>query len=127
MANSFFAKLQQGLSKTRDNIAKGMDSVFYGSSNIDEDFYEELEETLIMGDIGINATSKIMDELRRGVTKWEGIGAYTNEDSHVIVTVISKYEEAHLREIIAGIDPGAFMVITDNIRVAGNFEKRFTE
>lgn len=67
MANSFFAKLQQGLSKTRDNIAKGMDSVFYGSSNIDEDFYEELEETLIMGDIGINATSKIMDELRSQV------------------------------------------------------------
>ena len=67
MANGFFSKLQQGLSKTRDNIAKGIDNVFNGYSNIDEDFYEELEETLIMGDIGINATSKIMDELRAQV------------------------------------------------------------
>ncbi len=67
MANGFFSKLQQGLSKTRDNIAKGIDNVFSGYSNIDEDFYEELEETLIMGDIGINATSKIMDELRSQV------------------------------------------------------------
>ncbi|WP_029233589.1 signal recognition particle-docking protein FtsY [Butyrivibrio sp. VCB2006] len=67
MANGFFSKLQQGLSKTRDNIAKGIDNVFSGYSNIDDDFYEELEETLIMGDIGINATSKIMDELRAQV------------------------------------------------------------
>ena len=67
MANGFFSKLQQGLSKTRDSIAKGIDNVFSGYSNIDEDFYEELEETLIMGDIGINATSKIMDELRAQV------------------------------------------------------------
>ncbi|MBQ3797558.1 MAG: signal recognition particle-docking protein FtsY [Butyrivibrio sp.] len=67
MANNFFARLQEGLSKTRENIAKGIDNVFNGFSSIDDDFYEELEETLIMGDIGINATSKIMDELRRQV------------------------------------------------------------
>ncbi len=67
MANNFFARLQEGLSKTRENIAKGIDNVFNGFSSIDDDFYEELEETLIMGDIGINATSKIMDELRSQV------------------------------------------------------------
>lgn len=67
MANGFFAKLQQGLSKTRENIARGIDNVFSGFSNIDEDFYEELEETLIMGDIGIDATSKIIDKLRNQV------------------------------------------------------------
>ena len=67
MANGFFAKLQQGLSKTRENIAKGIDNVFNGFSNIDDDFYEELEETLIMGDIGIDATSKIIDCLRKQV------------------------------------------------------------
>jgi fused signal recognition particle receptor len=66
MAN-FFTRLQEGLSKTRDNIAKGIDNVFSGFSNIDDDFYEELEETLIMGDIGVNATSKIMDKLREQV------------------------------------------------------------
>ena len=69
----------------------------------------------------------IMTELNRGVTTWEGEGAYTGEDSHVLVTVISKYEEAHLREIIARIDPNAFMIITDHARVAGNFQKRFVD
>lgn len=63
----FFSKLTQGLTKTRDNIVKGIDAVIYGASNIDEDFYEEIEETLIMGDIGVNATSKIMDTLRKQV------------------------------------------------------------
>lgn len=49
----FFGKLVAGLSKTRANIVSGIDSIFSGFSNIDEDFYEELEETLIMGDLGI--------------------------------------------------------------------------
>lgn len=63
----FFGRLVAGLSKTRDNIVAGMDSIFSGFSSIDEDFYEELEETLIMGDIGINTTMSIMEELRRKV------------------------------------------------------------
>ena len=71
--------------------------------------------------------SAILNEVNRGVTTWEGIGAYTQSDTHVIVTVISKYEEPHLREVIARIDPDAFMIITDNTRVAGYFQKRFTE
>ena len=60
----FFSKLVSGLTKTRDSIKAGIDSVFSGFSSIDEDFYEELEEILIMADIGVNTTSKIMDELR---------------------------------------------------------------
>lgn len=69
----------------------------------------------------------ILHELNRGVTTWEGEGAYTQKGAHVLVTVISKYEEHHLREIIARIDPDAFMIINDNARVAGYFQKRFTE
>ena len=64
---SFFGRLKDGLSKTRDNIVRGIDSVFSGFSNIDEDFYEELEEILIMGDIGVNATGEILDKLRMQV------------------------------------------------------------
>ncbi|MBQ8246826.1 MAG: signal recognition particle-docking protein FtsY [Lachnospiraceae bacterium] len=63
----FFSRLKQGLSKTRNNIVHGMDSVFKGYSRIDEDFYEELEEVLIMGDIGVNATGEIMERLRKQV------------------------------------------------------------
>ena len=63
----FFGKLVAGLSKTRANIVSGIDSIFSGFSNIDEDFYEELEETLIMGDLGINTTMASMDSLRAKV------------------------------------------------------------
>ena len=63
----FFARLKAGLTKTRDNIVHGIDSVFKGFSAIDEDFYEELEEILIMGDIGINATSDIIERLKAQV------------------------------------------------------------
>lgn len=63
----FFTRLKAGLSKTRDNIVYGIDGVFNGFSNIDEDFYEELEEILIMGDIGIHATDEIIGKLRQQV------------------------------------------------------------
>lgn len=61
----FFARLKSGLTKTRDNIVSGIDAVFHGASEIDEDFYEELEETLIMGDIGVNATNDIMERMKK--------------------------------------------------------------
>lgn len=60
----FFGRLKEGLTKTRNNIVHGIDAVFGGFSNIDEDFYEELEEILIMGDIGVKATGEILDKLR---------------------------------------------------------------
>ncbi len=63
----FFDRLKQGLTKTRDNIVSGIDAVFHGFSEIDDDFYEELEEILIMGDIGINATTDIIERLKKSV------------------------------------------------------------
>ncbi|MBR3825168.1 MAG: signal recognition particle-docking protein FtsY [Lachnospiraceae bacterium] len=63
----FFGRLKAGLTKTRENIVRGIDSVFSGFSAIDEDFYEELEEILIMGDIGVNATTDIINRLRTQV------------------------------------------------------------
>ena len=65
----FFSRLKEGLAKTRDNIVAGIDAVFYWSSEIDGDFCEELEETLIMGDIGVNATNDIMERMKEEVKK----------------------------------------------------------
>lgn len=65
----FFKRLVSGLTKTRDNIVAGFDSIFKGYSSIDEDFYEELEEILIMGDIGINATTSILENLKKQVAE----------------------------------------------------------
>lgn len=63
----FFSRLVSGLTKTRDNIVSGIDAVFGGFSQIDEDFYEEIEEILIMGDIGVSATENILESLKQKV------------------------------------------------------------
>ena len=63
----FFSKLVKGLTKTRDNIVSGIDNIFSGFSSINDDFYEEIEETLIMGDLGIHATEKIIENLKEKV------------------------------------------------------------
>ena len=63
----FFSKLVEGLTKTRDAVVSGLENVFLGYNAIDEDFYEELEEILIMGDIGVKASTDIIEELKRKV------------------------------------------------------------
>lgn len=64
---NFFKRLASGLSKTRKNISSGINSLFSMYPVIDDDFYEELEETLVMADIGVKATSDIISELRTKV------------------------------------------------------------
>ena len=72
----FFKRLVAGLAKTRDNVVSGMDAIFSGFSKIDEDFYEELEETLIMGDLGVATTEKSLtvcgnrSRNRRSMSRW---------------------------------------------------------
>ena len=66
---SFWQRLIKGLTKTRDNFIKQVDYIFNGFTNIDEDFYEDLEEVLIMGDIGVRTTETILDDLRDAVKK----------------------------------------------------------
>lgn len=63
----FFSKLVEGLTKTRDAVVSGLENVFLGYNAIDEDFYEELEEILIMGDIGVKASTDIIEELKERV------------------------------------------------------------
>lgn len=63
----FFGRLFSGLSKTRQSIARGLDSLFSGFSKLDDDFYEELEEILIMGDMGVETTMNIIEGLQEKV------------------------------------------------------------
>ena len=65
----FFERLKNGLAKTRNNIVSSIDSIFGAFSSIDEEFYEELEEILIMGDIGVRATEQIIEQLKSEVKK----------------------------------------------------------
>lgn len=63
----FFKRLKKGLSKTRESFVSGVDSLFHGASELDDDFYEELEELFVMGDIGIHTTMQIIEELKEKV------------------------------------------------------------
>lgn len=63
----FFKRLVSGLNKTRENIVAGLDNIFSGFSNINDDFYEELEETLIMGDLGVHTVDTIIENLKEKV------------------------------------------------------------
>ena len=70
---------------------------------------------------------KIMDEMHRGVTKWEGVGAYTNDETNVMVTMISKYEIHQMKQLVKSIDPKAFVILDEGCNVVnGNYEKRLT-
>lgn len=71
---------------------------------------------------GISET--IMGELHRGVTEWQGDGAYTHENEHILVTIISKYEMISLRRIVIEADPHAFITYDRISGIDGNFQKR---
>ena len=63
----FFARLKEGLTKTRKSLSSGLNSIFSGFSHIDDDFYEELEEVMIMSDLGVRATDEILEKLKQQV------------------------------------------------------------
>ena len=60
----FFDKIKQGLSKTREALSRTLDTVFTGRTELDDEFYEDLEETLVMADLGMDTVLKVVDELR---------------------------------------------------------------
>ena len=66
----------------------------------------------------------IMSQTGRGVTDWDGEGAYTKEDSKILFVMINKYEVPQIKHIVKEIDPNAFMIFTEGCSVEGNFEKR---
>lgn len=66
----------------------------------------------------------VLEEMGRGVTTWEGTGEYTQENSHILYIMISKYEVEQLKEIIHRVDPNAFIILNEGSMVVGNFEKR---
>lgn len=67
----FFDKLKKGLSKTRENITNKIEKLIIGYADIDDDLLDELEEILIMADVGVNTTDKLMEAVRKGIKKKE--------------------------------------------------------
>lgn len=67
---------------------------------------------------------EVFQELGRGITKWSALGAYTYDRSHVLYILLSKYEVNHLKTIIHKHDPGAFVVVNEDVSVDGNYLKK---
>lgn len=63
----FFSRLVAGLEKTRKAVVYGLDDLFNGPGEVDDEFFDELEEILITGDVGVRATEEILEELREAV------------------------------------------------------------
>ena len=63
----FFDKIKPGLSKTRDALSNTLGAVFTGFSEIDDDFYDELEESLILADLGVETATKAVERLRKAI------------------------------------------------------------
>ena len=72
----------------------------------------------------LGISKAIMEQMGRGVTNWDGEGAYTNKTSYILFVLISKYEVGQIKKIVHSIDPNAFMIFTEGCSVEGNFEKR---
>ena len=68
--------------------------------------------------------TQIMEKTGRGVTKWIGRGAYTGEKEDILLTMVNKYEQAELLELLHELDPSAFLLLEEGVQVEGNFQRR---
>ena len=91
---------------------------------VDKIHYQNINTTAMIFTKENDIDKRIMSEIGRGVTLWHGYGAYTGEDTLILVTVISKYEIGQLRKIVNESDEKAFIIFNEGMNVVGNFEKR---
>lgn len=68
----------------------------------------------------------IMDNLHRGITRWEGKGVYTGEDTHILCVCLNKYEIEDLEAALRRADPKAFFIIQEGVHISANFERRLS-
>lgn len=93
-----------------------MDKVHVQNINVEVNVITKTDTTAL--------EKEVFEELGRGITKWETMGAYTNEQSHILYIMLSKYEVNRLRTIIHKYDANAFIVVNEGVRVDGNYLKK---
>lgn len=91
---------------------------------VDKIHYQNIEISAMIFTKNREIKHIINKEMVRGVTYWKGMGAYTDEETEVLITIVSKYEIPQLQKIIYDLDPKAFVIITDGLKVTGGYEKR---
>ncbi|MEF9920215.1 MAG: YitT family protein [Erysipelotrichaceae bacterium] len=93
---------------------------------VDKIHYQNINMTAMIFTKRTGVDKSIMKTLSRGVTYWKGSGAYTDEDTYILVTVVSKYEVNRVKKLVHEIDPQAFIIFNEGMSVSGNFEKRLS-
>lgn len=109
------------------NIEIAIYSLIYGvvvSIACDRVHIQNINMSVMIFTKKLGISRAIIEQTGRGVTNWDGAGAYTNETSYILLVVISKYEVSQLKRIVRSIDPNAFMIFTEGCSVSGNFERR---
>ncbi len=91
---------------------------------LDKVHYQNINVRLMIFTKEEGIDKKITEQTGRGVTEWNGVGAYTGELMHILVSCINKFEVQEFMEIIQSIDPKAFVIVDEDVIVNGNFEKR---
>lgn len=94
------------------------------SMAIDRVHIQNINTSVMIFTKKLGISQAIMDQMGRGVTNWDGAGAYTNKTAYILLVMISKYEVTQIKQIVHSIDPNAFMIFTEGCSVDGNFEKR---
>jgi uncharacterized membrane-anchored protein YitT (DUF2179 family) len=91
---------------------------------VDYTHHQNIKTCAIIFTTSPDAVQAVMDKLERGATCWEGKGAYSGRHTHIFTTVISRYEVANLKRIVADADPTAFIIFNNKVEVSGNFIKK---
>ncbi len=109
------------------NVEIAIYSLFYTflySFVIDKLHLQNIQVSLMIFTKNKLVKKTIIEEFKRGVTYWQGLGAFTESSTEVLVTVVSKYEVANIRRKIKELDSNAFIIISGELNVDGGFEKR---
>ena len=99
---------------------------YFLSQMVDKIHYQNIKMSATIFTKVEGVDKKITYGLRRGVTYWRGNGSYTDEDTFVIMTVVSKHEVTRLKQIVHDGDPKAFVILNEGMNVDGHFEKRLS-
>ena len=91
---------------------------------IDRVHFQNINTSVMIFTKKMGISRATIEQTGRGVTNWDGEGAYTNKTSYILFVMISKYEVGQIKQIVHSIDPNAFMIFTEGCHVDGNFEKR---
>lgn len=94
---------------------------------VDRLHLQNIEVSLMIFTRNDNIKNMIINDMHRGVTYWKGQGAYTNNETEVLVTIVSKYEVPKIRREILKMDSKAFIIVSSQLNVDGNVEKRLIQ